>query len=133
MKNTLRTLLLLAGTLPGLASATLIGFDPSEETIGLGDQVAIDIVATPEGGELIGAYDFIVNFDPSILALNDLVFGPSLNDDPFLCDLFACRGFFDSGGAVAMFELASPFVPLGSLQDGIARGGAVVQSQEVHR
>ncbi|MDH3431557.1 MAG: PEP-CTERM sorting domain-containing protein, partial [Gammaproteobacteria bacterium] len=44
----------------------------------------------------------------------------SLNDDPFICALFSCRGFFAGAGTVEMFEAASPFTPLGNLQDGIA-------------
>lgn len=102
------------------AQATLIEFAPADQTAELGDTVAVDIVATPEGGELIGAYDFIVNFDPAVLALNGVIFGASLNDDPFFCNLLGCRDFFDTGGAVEMFELASPFTPLVALQDGVA-------------
>lgn len=120
MTRFLRCLAVLSILAPAVSSATLLNFAPSSATVDLGGTIAIDIIATPESGELIGAYDFIVNFDPAILALNDLVFGASLNDDQILCDLIACRGFFDTGGAVEMFEAASPFVPLGNLQDGLA-------------
>ena len=112
--NRVTPLLLL---IPSLASATLIAFEPVNTTAGVGDSVAIDIVATPEAGELIGEFDFIVNFDPAILAFDGLVFGGSLNDDPFFCSLLACRGFSDVGGGVAMFE-ASLVFPLSTLQDG---------------
>jgi len=120
MTRLLRCLAILAFFAPALGHATLLEFAPADSNATLGDTIAIDIVATPEGGELIGAYDFIVNFDPTILALNGVIFGASLNDDPFLCSLFGCRGFFDTGGAVEMFEAASPFTPLGALQDGVA-------------
>lgn len=120
MKRFLAVGAVLAAVLPSMAFATLIEFAPSDSTADLGDTIAIDIVATPEAGELIGAYDFIVNFDPAILALDNVVFGASLNDDEFLCNLFGCRGFFDIGGGVEMFEAASPFTPLGNLQNGVA-------------
>ena len=120
MKKILRSLAILSLVSPSLVQATLLEFAPSTATADLGGTVAINIVATPENGELIGAYAFIVNFDPSVLALSGVVFGASLNDDPLLCNLFACRGFLETGGGVEMFEAASPFTPLGNLQDGIA-------------
>ena len=120
MTRFLRSLAVLAVLAPALGQATLLEFAPANSTVDLGDTIAIDIVATPEMGELIGAYDFIVNFDAAVLALDGVIFGASLNDDPFLCNLFGCRGFFDTGGAVELFEAASPFTPLGNLQDGVA-------------
>lgn len=117
MKQFLAICTVLMLGIPSMASATLIDFDPSDTTADLGDTIAIDIVATPEAGELIGEYDFIVNFDPTILALDDLIFGPSLNDDEFFCSLVGCRGSVDVAGGVNLFELSLAF-PLFLLQDG---------------
>ena len=104
---------------PSLAAATLISFEPAATTVGLGGDVAINIVATPEAGELIGEFDFNVLYDPGVLLFGGATFGPSLNDDPLLCAIAACRGAFDSGGSVNLFELSLVF-PLTTLQDGVA-------------
>lgn len=119
MTRFLHSLALLILLAPSLAGATLISFDPTDSIAGLGDTIAIDIIATPENGELIGEFDFIVNFDPTILAFDNLVFGPSLNDDVFFCEILSCRGFDDASGAFEMFEVSLVF-PLNTLQDGIA-------------
>ena len=99
------------------ANATLISFDPADTTADMGALIAVDIIATPEMGELIGAFDFIVNFDPAVLAFNDLIFGPALNSDPFFCALLGCRGFVAGAGTLEMFETSLEFF-LGLLQDG---------------
>ncbi len=117
MSRYFRSLAVLCLLLPSLASATLLNFVPSNADIDLGDSIAVDIVATPEAGELIGAFDFIVNFDPAILAFDTLTFGPSLNDDDLFCTLLGCRGFSSAGGQVSLFE-ASLVFPLTTLQDG---------------
>jgi len=117
----LRSLSALCLLVPTIAGATLLEFAPVDTSVEVGSTFEVDIVATPESGELIGAYDFIVNFDPTVLAFDSLTFGASLNDDEFLCALFGCRGFSDSGGgSLSMFEVASPLIPLGLLQDGLA-------------
>jgi len=119
MKTTLHRIVVTLSLMvaSSIANATLIEFDPADSVADLGDTVAIDIVATPEAGELIGEYDFIVNFDPSILALDNVVFGNALNDDPLFCALLGCRGFNDVGGAANLFEVSLVF-PLSLLQDG---------------
>lgn len=118
MRTLYRCLAILSLVAPGICHATLIGFEPTESNASPGDTIAIDIVATPENGELIGAFDFIVNFDPNVLAFTDLIFGVALNDDEFFCSLLGCRGFADQGGAISLFEVAVSG-PLDNLQDGI--------------
>ncbi len=117
MKRFLPTLIVLTLAAPSIANGTLISFEPSAATVGLGGNFAIDIVATPEAGELIGAFDFDVIYDPAVLSFADATFGPSLNDDPLFCVILGCRGFADAGGSVNLFE-ASLVFPLASLQDG---------------
>jgi len=116
-----RSLAALCLLVPSLAGATLLEFAPADTSVVPGSTFEVNIVATPESGELIGTYDFSIDYDPAILAFDSLTFRDSLNDDEFLCDLFACRGFSDSGGSLSIFEIASPLVPLSLLQDGFAR------------
>lgn len=117
MSKCLRSLAVLCLLLPSLSSATLLNFVPANADVDLGGTVAVDIVATPEAGELIGEFDFIVNFDPAVLAFGGLTFGPSLNDDDFFCAFLGCRGFTSAGGQVSLFEASLVFF-LDALQDG---------------
>ncbi len=59
------------------ANATLISFDPADTTADMGAVIAVDIIATPEMGELIGAFDFIVNFDGVRVEVVESVSGSS--------------------------------------------------------
>lgn len=117
MRKFLPILIVLTLAAPSVANGTLISFEPSAATVGLGGNVAIDIVATPEAGELIGEFDFDVIYDPAVLMFTDATFGPSLNDDPLFCAILGCRDFADTGGVVNLFE-ASLVFPLTLLQDG---------------
>lgn len=63
-----------------LANATLIEFVPADQTVDLGDQVLVDIVVTPDGDLSIAEFDFIVNYDATILSVFSVVFGNSLGD-----------------------------------------------------
>lgn len=119
MTTLYRILLVALFAYTPVAGATLIEFQPSNPTVDLGDSVSIDIVATPEDGELIGAFDFVVNFDPTVIAFSGLTFGSSLNDDLSFCDLLGCRGAVPSDGSLNLFE-ASLVFPLSTLQDGLA-------------
>ncbi len=82
-------LTLFAGS-PGPSHALSIGFHPGSQNVFLGNQAMVDIVISGLGdGEApsLGAFDFVLGFDPSILALNSIVFGdPVLGDQ---LDLFA--------------------------------------------
>lgn len=124
MTRFLRGLALITIVAPAIANATLIEFSPADSIAGLGDVVAIDIIATPENGEMIAAFDFLVNFDPTILAINSVVFGSSLNTaaslDSILCILAPCRGATDTGGALSIFEVSALFPSVSVLQDGIS-------------
>jgi len=61
-----------------LANATPIEFVPADQTVDLGDQVLVDIVVTPDDVS-IAAFDFIVNYDATILSVFSVVFGNSLD------------------------------------------------------
>jgi len=120
MTRIIRSLAFLSLVVSGAANATLISFDPADTAVDLGGSFSIDILATPEAGELIGTYDFLVNYDPTILAFDSLVFGTSLNSSASFCDLLgtSCRDYSDTGGALNLFEVSFEF-DLAALQDGI--------------
>jgi hypothetical protein len=60
-----------------LAMPTL-EFVPSAQTVNLGDQTTVDINVTGLSGEFVGAFDFDVNWDSSLLSLASVDFGTSL-------------------------------------------------------
>lgn len=117
MPTILRAFLLAGVLIPGIATSTIIEFDPVAETVGLGEIVAVDIVATPEGEELIGGFDFLVNFDPTVLLFDSFTFGSALNSDPFFCEVLGCRGAVAGIDSVNLFETSLEFL-LNALQDG---------------
>jgi len=87
-------------------------FAPSAQTVNLGEQATVDINVTGLTGEFIGAYDFDVNWDSSLLSLASVDFGTSLGGplDSFQDSL----GFI---GAVNVAELSLLF-DLSGLQTG---------------
>lgn len=58
--------------------AASLGFSPADQSVDLGDQVSTDVVFFDPGGALVGAYDIVVEFDPSVLSFNDVLFGSAL-------------------------------------------------------
>lgn len=60
------------------AKAISLEFVPSSQTVAIGDPVTVDVFAANPGGTLIGAYDFFVNYESSVLTLNSIVFGSAL-------------------------------------------------------
>jgi hypothetical protein len=64
----------------GNASAALLSFDPSAPSVTENDTFDIDVVLTPEGGELIGAFSFNVDYDPLALTATDVQFSNALGD-----------------------------------------------------
>ena len=70
------------------AEAISLEFVPVSQSIVIGNQVTVDVIASNPDGTMVGTYDFFVNYDPSVLTLNDVVFvttlgGPSnsIQDD----------------------------------------------------
>lgn len=85
MKNPFRRMTIILGLslCSAFVNATPIEFVPSDQTVGLGSQVSVDIVVTPDDGALISAFDFIVSYDSSILSFSSVVFGGLLGGDIF--------------------------------------------------
>lgn len=48
------------------------------QTIGFGEQATVDVMVTDPAGNLIGAYDFYVNYDPAVISFSGLTFGTGL-------------------------------------------------------
>lgn len=63
---------------PNTSSATIsLEFNPSGQTVGLGSPASVDImVMTPD--MLLGAFDFWVNYDSSIISLSSVNWGTGL-------------------------------------------------------
>jgi len=69
--------------LPSSVSALAIGFNPSPQTVFLGDPVSIDLVISGlgiGGAPSLGAFDLDVTFDTGVLSLVDYSLGPYLGD-----------------------------------------------------
>ena len=95
------------------ADATIIEILPADQSAQLGDPVAVDIVVDTQGVSLIGAFDFIVGFDDSILSVLDVEFGNGLGG-PF----DSLQDAFDLGsGMLNLAELSFVF-DLSPLQSG---------------
>ena len=95
--------------------ATPINFEPGNSTVELGDQVSVDVTISPIG-ELIGAFDIAVNWDPNVLLLADVAFGSSLGDpDPLSFE--ALTGVSAGSGSARVSEVSLLF-DLTGLQSG---------------
>ncbi len=55
------------------AAAVSLEFAPASQTVNIGNQVTVDVFASNPGDNLIGAYDFSVNYEFSVLTLNQVV------------------------------------------------------------
>ncbi len=118
MTRTLRKISATAALLlcASLSHAIPLTFEPSDTTVELGDQVAIDVVITPDG-TLIGTFDIAVNWDMSILSLFDVTFGDSLGDpEPFAFETLV--DVILGGGSAQISEVSLLFGGLAGLQDG---------------
>ena len=112
--------LLLAGT---AAHAISLGFSPTDQAVGVGSSVDVDLVISGLGDfmpDSLGVFDLDVLYDSTILSLTNVAFGdPGLGDQ---LDLFGF-GSFTGVGAVAggtnLFEISfdSP-LDLDTLQPG---------------
>ena len=57
------------------AAALVLSFDPASQTVPLSGQASIDVHVGDVLPDGLGAYDFDVTFDPSILAYNSVIDG----------------------------------------------------------
>ena len=103
MKKTISTILttsVLLAALNPAANAMVIGFTPANQNVYLGDSVNVDITVSDFApNKSLGDYDFVFNFDASILNLSSVTFGSQLGvSDKGSVNL--------GGGAFNLYELS---------------------------
>ena len=104
-KCKLLSLLLLAG-FAFQSQAAVISFDPSAQSVGLGDVATVDLRISGLGDEILTGFDMDISFDDSILAFSDFAFGTGLDTFGF----GTINDVFDYGdGTVNVFELSFDF------------------------
>src|SRR5215471_11371444 len=57
------------------ATAITISFQPTATTLVMGDSTAVDVIAARAAGEIVSAFDFDLQYDPSIIRATGLSFG----------------------------------------------------------
>jgi hypothetical protein len=112
----LRFLLPLFALLSQGAQAVVLSIDPSPSVVASGTQQAVDIKVGGLNDEFIGAYDFNLLYDSSLLSVSSVVFGNYLDED-FVSGLgSSVQDYIDDGsGTFNVFEAS--FGDLG-LQNG---------------
>lgn len=86
--------------------AAIIGFAPSDQSVGLGDNVSVDLYISGLGDDILTGFDIDVSFDDSILGFESFTYGTGL--DTF--GLGTLNDTIDWGfGAVNVFELSFDF------------------------
>ena len=104
----LRVLVFLSVSLTAApAGAVQLDFQPSTQTVNVGDTASVDIVVSNRGGVSIGAFDLGIGFDPALLAPVDVTFGSALGDPTVfeaLTDVTVSSGVVD----LAEVSLLSP-------------------------
>jgi len=93
------------------ASAITLSFDPTSATLNPSDTLAVDIVVSDLGGEVVSAFDLDVSYDPSVLSATGVQFTNNLGDP----NLFQALVVSDlsTPGIVDFAEnsLITPFLP----------------------
>jgi len=79
-KSVLRAIFLplLLVTSPSVLATVILDFTPGTQTVLLSGQASVDITASNLQNEYIGAFDFNVAWDNSILSLSSVSFGSAL-------------------------------------------------------
>ncbi len=93
----------------------MLSFEPPGQNVELGQQATVDIYVRDLAGSRIGAFDFNVEYDSSVLSVNSVAFGSGLG---------ASLGSFQDvqmpgAGQVNIAELAFVF-DLSPFQDGVS-------------
>lgn len=87
----------------GTASAALLSFSPSSQSVSLGDNVSVDLRISELGDEILTGFDLNISFDDSILGFQSFTFGSGL-------DLFGLGSIQDVDdslpGLVNVFEIS---------------------------
>ncbi|MDH3387883.1 MAG: hypothetical protein OEN02_08240 [Gammaproteobacteria bacterium] len=89
------------------ASAIILSFDPSDQTVQLGNPVSVDLRISDLGDDILTGFDLDISFDDSILGFQSFTFGTGL-------DVFGLGFNFTDvmdlgGGVVNVFELSLDF------------------------
>ncbi len=103
-------------TLPTVSHAVLLEFRPEDQMVLFGEQATVDVFLSEPAGNIIGAYDFFVNYDPNILSIDDIVFGSGLGDS---ADVLQSAINNSTAGSVNASALSFLF-DLTALQDGVS-------------
>jgi len=82
--------------------ASLISFDPSSQSVELGDSVSVDLRISGLGDDSLGAFDINIAFDDSILDFQSFTFGTGLDVSGF----GSVNGFAVAGGDINIFEIS---------------------------
>jgi len=109
-------LLFVVGVSPGLAGAVMLSFSPPEQSVELGQQATVGVYLRDPAGSRIGAFDFNVEYDATLLSLQSVVFSDGFGS--------AALGSFQdvqmpATGQVNVAELAFAF-DLSPFQDGVS-------------
>ncbi len=100
---------------PTIGSALVsLQFDPINPSGNNGDQINVNFLLTGAGSTPVGAIDFWVNYDPSIVLFNGIVWGTTLGDPAFaeiIIDDLSSAGPIDQIGISAGWD---PAVTTGS-------------------
>lgn len=94
-------------------SAVSLNFVPSEQTLGVGNQAMVDVVVSELGGTLVGAFDFSVNFEPSIVSFSNSSFGIELGGPAQ-----SIQATLEPGPGTVNFSEVSLVPDLTTVQDG---------------
>ena len=112
--------LLLAGT---AAHAISLGFSPTDQAVGVGSSVDVDLVISGLGDfmpDSLGVFDLDVLYDSAILGLTNVAFGdPGLGDQLDLFGFGSLTGVGAVAGGTNIYEISfdSP-LDLDTLQPG---------------
>ncbi len=92
----------------GAVSAATLSFDPSSQSVALGDPVSVDLRISGLGGDILSGFDLEISFDDSILSFQSFTVGPGPTGlDPFGLDFGALSYGFDLGfGTAAVGDLS---------------------------
>jgi hypothetical protein len=95
------SLLVATGTL--CRASIILSVDPSSQTVPLGTQASFDLDISGLGnGTALGVYDVNLNFDPTLLSYNSIVFGNQVD----ISGLGDIQSVTPANGTVEVFELS---------------------------
>jgi hypothetical protein len=99
-------LLCTSSVLSTQLQAAIISFDPSSQSVQLGDTATVDLRISGLGDDILAAFDIDVSFDDSILAYQSFTFGTGLD----VLGYGSIQDVDDSvSGTVNVYELSFDF------------------------